>query len=48
MTKEINVYITYDLIMELLSYGEEIKIDTSKSLVKQIILIHKNILNKYN
>lgn len=46
-TFEISVYVTYDLIMELLSYGEEIEIISPKSLVKQIIAIQKNILNKY-
>lgn len=47
ITFEICVYVTYDLIMELLSYGEEIEIVSPKSLIKEIGLIHKNILNKY-
>lgn len=44
---EITVFITYDLIMELLSYGEEIEIVSPKSLIKKINTIHKNILNKH-
>lgn len=46
-TFEITVFITYDLIMELLSYGEEIQIISPKHLIKQIITIQKNILKKY-
>ena len=46
-TFEISVYVTYDLIMELLSYGEEIEIVSPKSLIKEITSIHKNILKNY-
>ena len=46
-TFEINVFITDDLIMELLSYGQELEIVSPKILVKQIVTINKNILNKY-
>jgi len=46
-TFEISVYVTYDLIMELLSYGEEIEIFSPKSLIKEITSIHKNILKNY-
>jgi predicted DNA-binding transcriptional regulator YafY len=46
-TFEICVYVTYDLIMELLSYGEEIEIISPENLIKEIVSIHKNILNKY-
>ena len=46
-TFEISVYVTYDLIMELLSFGEEIEIISPKSLVKEIVLIHKSILDKH-
>jgi predicted DNA-binding transcriptional regulator YafY len=46
-TFEITVYITYDLIMELLSYGDEIKITEPKSLIKKIVAIHKNSLEHY-
>lgn len=46
-TFEITVFVTEDLIMELLSYGQELEIVSPKSLVKQIITIQKNILNKY-
>jgi predicted DNA-binding transcriptional regulator YafY len=43
---EITVFITYDLVMELLSYGDEIVIHSPKSLKKQIENIHKNSLKK--
>lgn len=46
-TFEITLFITYDLIMELLSYGEEITIITPKSLVKEIVGINKAIEKKY-
>jgi predicted DNA-binding transcriptional regulator YafY len=46
-TFEITVFVTEDLIMELLSYGQELEIVSPKSLIKQIITINKNILNKY-
>jgi proteasome accessory factor B len=46
-TFEISVYVTYDLIMELLFYGEEIQIVSPKSLIKKVVSIHKNILKKY-
>ena len=46
-TFEINVFVTEDLIMELLSYGQELEIVSPKSLVKQIVSINKNILKKY-
>lgn len=46
-TFEINVFITDDLIMELLSYGQEIEILSPRNLVKQMVTIHKNIINKY-
>lgn len=46
-TFEITVFVTEDLIMELLSYGQELEIISPKSLVKQMVMIHKKILNKY-
>lgn len=46
-TFEIYVFITDDLIMELLSYGQELKITSPNSLVKQVATIHKNVLNRY-
>jgi len=47
VTFEVTTFITYDLIMELLSYGEEIEIHSPKSLIHQISVIAKNILKKY-
>ncbi len=46
-TFEINVFITEDLIMEFLSYGQEIEIISPKFLIKQIVTINKSILSKY-
>ena len=46
-TFEISVYVTYDLIMELLSYGEEIEIVSPKSLIKEITNIHTSSITKY-
>lgn len=47
-TFEINVFITEDLIMELLSYGQEIEIVSPKNLVKQFNLIGKSITNRHS
>lgn len=46
-TFEISVYVTYDLIMELLSYGEEIQIVSPKGLIKEILNIYTVSVNKY-
>jgi predicted DNA-binding transcriptional regulator YafY len=47
VTFEITVYITYDLLMELLGLGEQITIISPKKLIKEYTAINKNILNKY-
>lgn len=47
VTFEIKVYVTYDLIIELLGYGEQITIISPKKLIKEYLAINKNILSKY-
>lgn len=47
VTFELTVFITYDLIMELLSYGDEIKVDSPKSLIKELTNMYSNSLAKY-
>jgi predicted DNA-binding transcriptional regulator YafY len=47
VTFELTVYITYDLIMELLSYGDEIKVESPKSLIKELTNMYSNSLAKY-
>jgi len=41
------LFITYDLVKELLSYGEYIKVLQPESLAKELKMIHKNALNHY-
>jgi predicted DNA-binding transcriptional regulator YafY len=40
----INLFITHDLIMELLSYGDTFKVISPKSLNRDLIKIHKNAI----
>lgn len=47
VTFEIFVFITYDLIMELLSYGDEIKVESPKSLIKDLMNMYSSSLAKY-
>lgn len=47
ITFEINVFMTYDLIMELLSYGDEIKVESPKSLIKELVHMYSSSLSKY-
>lgn len=47
VTFEIEVHVTYDLIMELLSYGEEIQIVSPQSLIDQVVNTAKEVLKKY-
>ena len=44
---EFNIFITYDFIMELLSYGDKIKIIEPKKLIDTIQTIYKNSLQQY-
>ncbi len=46
-TFEITVFVTYDLLVELLSYGETIKINSPKTLVKEMIAIYTHTLRNY-
>jgi len=41
------LFITYDLVKELLSYGEYIKVLQPESLAKELKMIHKNALYNY-
>lgn len=45
---ELNISITYDLIMELLSYGEELTVISPVSLINQIKKIYSFAIAKYN
>ena len=47
VTFEIEVHITYDLIMEILSYGEQIQVLSPPSLIQQIIATAQDVLKKY-
>lgn len=47
VTFQIEVHITYDLIMEFLSYGEEIVIISPQSLINQLVNTAKEVLKKY-
>jgi len=44
---ELKVYITYELIHELLSYGESITVLSPKSLISKIKKIYQDTLKKY-
>lgn len=41
------LFITYDLVKELLSYGEYVKVLQPESLADEIKMIHKNAINNY-
>lgn len=43
---EINVFITYDLLMEFLSHGDRLTVLSPKHLVKNMAEIHKSALSK--
>jgi predicted DNA-binding transcriptional regulator YafY len=47
VTFEINVFITYDLVMEFLSYGDEVLVESPKSLKKELKKMYSNSLTKY-
>ena len=44
----LDVYITHDFIMELLSHGLELEVIEPKHLKETIIMHHKGALEKYN
>ncbi|MES2568079.1 MAG: WYL domain-containing protein [Bacteroidota bacterium] len=44
---EITVYITYDLIMEMLSYGEEIKVESPKKLITELTNSYSRAIQNY-
>lgn len=44
---KLKLYVTHDLIMELLSFGDNMKVIKPKSLVKEIKLAHENAFMQY-
>ncbi len=40
--------VTYDFIMELLSFGKEVKIIKPKSLINEMKAVYQGCLEKYN
>jgi predicted DNA-binding transcriptional regulator YafY len=44
----LKVYITYDFIMEILSYGDKVKVVKPASLVNQVKMIHEEALKHYS
>jgi predicted DNA-binding transcriptional regulator YafY len=44
---ELTLYVTHDLIMELLSYGEEVKVIRPESLIKELKTSYQCALNLY-
>jgi predicted DNA-binding transcriptional regulator YafY len=45
---KLKLYPTHDLLMELLSFGEELKVIEPKSLVKQVKQAHEQALKRYS
>lgn len=41
------LFVTYDLVKELLSYGEYVKVLQPESLADEMKMVHKNALNQY-
>lgn len=48
ITFEYNIHITYDFIMEILKYGNEVKVLQPLSLIKEIKTILAKNLQQYN
>lgn len=44
---KLQVHITYDFLMELLSYGDRMKIISPKFLKKDILAVYKNAISQY-
>ncbi|PIE97425.1 MAG: WYL domain-containing protein, partial [Polaribacter sp.] len=44
----LKLYVTYDFIMELLSFGKEVKVIKPKSLINEMKVIYQECLEKYN
>lgn len=44
----LNIYITHDFIMELLSFGDTVKVIQPESLISEIKSLYLNALNQYN
>lgn len=47
VTFQIDVHVTYDLIVEFLSFGEDVQVISPKSLVDQIVNSATEVLKKY-
>ncbi|HOS85029.1 MAG TPA: hypothetical protein PK199_08955, partial [Bacteroidales bacterium] len=43
----ITVQVTYDLLIELLSYGANIKVHSPQSVINELTNHYKNALNQY-
>jgi predicted DNA-binding transcriptional regulator YafY len=44
---ELTLFPTHDLIMEILSFGSEVKVLSPKSLAKEVVKAHKKALGRY-
>lgn len=44
---KLNLYLTYDFIMELLSYGEKVKVLKPRSLANEIKAAHQKAVGQY-
>jgi predicted DNA-binding transcriptional regulator YafY len=47
VTFELTVFVTYDLMMELLAYGDAIEVESPKRLIKELVFSYSNSLSKY-
>jgi len=43
----LTLFITYDLVMEILSYGENVRVIEPKKLIKELKEVYQNALNQY-
>ena len=44
---KLDLCVTFDFVMELLSYGDNLKVIKPKSLIKEIKMAHQKALNQY-
>jgi predicted DNA-binding transcriptional regulator YafY len=47
MRISLRLYITYDFIMELLSFGEKVRVEMPMSLAEELMFSYRNSLNQY-
>lgn len=48
LTISLNLYITFDLVVEILSYGEHVKVIQPQSLIDQVLKSLKNTISRYD